>query len=248
MGAVDNKREHQPRSRVRQKHSQDTDSSSVKSNRRPSVDTVSTYLTNFSRESQDGREYTTGSVHDLLDCSIEDDVFGPSSISSTVSIQCDECETINFKSGEVTNVMIIQTEDDGYQCKTFQLTGPNKIHMLWQIPQYILITLGEVMFSVTALEFSFKQVPASMKSILTVIWLCSAGIGNLITVVFVKLNIFQHQAWEYLMFAVLIWIDMLLFAFLAYNYTNNPLIDIQPRSPKSPEKLPKSASDNDDVE
>uniref|UniRef100_A0A336M6U9 E3 ubiquitin-protein ligase n=1 Tax=Culicoides sonorensis TaxID=179676 RepID=A0A336M6U9_CULSO len=79
--------EHQPRSRVRQKHSQDTDSSSVKSNRRPSVDTVSTYLTNFSRESQDGREYTTGSVHDLLDCSIEDDVFGPSSISSTVSSQ-----------------------------------------------------------------------------------------------------------------------------------------------------------------
>uniref|UniRef100_A0A336LF68 CSON011213 protein n=1 Tax=Culicoides sonorensis TaxID=179676 RepID=A0A336LF68_CULSO len=218
-------------------------------------------------------------------------------INDNVTVHCDECETVNFKSGEVTNVMIIQTEDDGYQCKTFQLTGPNKIHMLWQIPQYILITLGEVMFSVTALEFSFKQVPASMKSILTVIWLCSAGIGNLITVVFVKLNIFQHQV-RFLQFNffqfnlnlfhftgvgishvrrlisvpsakitellvsssipttprtvlgsnLLIWIDMLLFAFLAYNYTNNPLIDIQPRSPKSPEKLPKSASDNDDVE
>lgn len=79
--------EHQPRSRVRQKHSQDTDTSSVKSNRRPSVDTVSTYLTNFSRESQDGRDYTSGSVQDLLDCSIEDDVFGPSSICSSVSSQ-----------------------------------------------------------------------------------------------------------------------------------------------------------------
>lgn len=79
--------EHQPRSRVRQKHSQDTDTSSVKSNRRPSVDTVSTYLTSFSRESQDGRDYTSGSVQDLLDCSIEDDVFGPSSICSSVSSQ-----------------------------------------------------------------------------------------------------------------------------------------------------------------
>lgn len=76
--------EHQPRSRVRQKYSQDTDTSSLKSNRRPSVDTVSTYLTNFSRESQDGRDYI-GSVNDLLDCSMEDDVFGPQSISSTSS-------------------------------------------------------------------------------------------------------------------------------------------------------------------
>lgn len=35
---------------------------------------------------------------------------------------------------------------------------PNTIHMAWQIPQYFLITVGEVVFSVTGLEFSYSQV------------------------------------------------------------------------------------------
>jgi len=32
------------------------------------------------------------------------------------------------------------------------------MHMLWLIPQYFVITMGEVMFSITGLEFSFTQV------------------------------------------------------------------------------------------
>lgn len=34
----------------------------------------------------------------------------------------------------------------------------NNIHIAWQIPQYALITAGEVMFSITGLEFSYSQV------------------------------------------------------------------------------------------
>lgn len=34
----------------------------------------------------------------------------------------------------------------------------NNIHIAWQIPQYVLITAGEVMFSITGLEFSYSQV------------------------------------------------------------------------------------------
>lgn len=35
---------------------------------------------------------------------------------------------------------------------------PNTVHMALQIPQYFLITAGEVVFSVTGLEFSYSQV------------------------------------------------------------------------------------------
>ena len=36
--------------------------------------------------------------------------------------------------------------------------SPNTVHMAWQIPQYFLMTAGEVVFSVTGLEFSYSQV------------------------------------------------------------------------------------------
>ena len=35
---------------------------------------------------------------------------------------------------------------------------PNSVHMALQIPQYFLMTAGEVVFSVTGLEFSYSQV------------------------------------------------------------------------------------------
>lgn len=34
----------------------------------------------------------------------------------------------------------------------------NNIHVAFQIPQYVLMTAGEVMFSITGLEFSYSQV------------------------------------------------------------------------------------------
>jgi dipeptide/tripeptide permease len=36
--------------------------------------------------------------------------------------------------------------------------GPKTVPMFWQIPQYLTITSGEVMFSITGLEFAYSQV------------------------------------------------------------------------------------------
>lgn len=38
------------------------------------------------------------------------------------------------------------------------MTAPNTLSMLWQIPQYIIITSGEVMLNVTALSMAFTEV------------------------------------------------------------------------------------------
>lgn len=40
----------------------------------------------------------------------------------------------------------------------YEVTPANTVHMLWLIPQYFVITVSEIMFSITGLEFSFMQV------------------------------------------------------------------------------------------
>jgi proton-dependent oligopeptide transporter, POT family len=48
----------------------------------------------------------------------------------------------------------------------------------WQMPAYVLLTAGEVMVSITGLEFSYTQAPRTMKSIVMAIWLLSIALGN----------------------------------------------------------------------
>jgi len=55
-------------------------------------------------------------------------------------------------------------------------------HMLWQIVAYVVITAGEVMVSVTALEFSYTQAPKKMKSLIMGVYLLVAiALGNILT-------------------------------------------------------------------
>lgn len=51
----------------------------------------------------------------------------------------------------------------------------------WQIGAYLVVTAGEVLVSITALEFSYKQAPLRMKSFIMSLFLLSTSIGNLMT-------------------------------------------------------------------
>lgn len=73
------------------------------------------------------------------------------------------------------------------------ITPANSVHILWLVPQYVVMTMGEVMFSVTGLEFSFTQAPTSMKSVLQSVWLLTVAFGNLIVVLIVEGNFLDAQ-------------------------------------------------------
>lgn len=64
--------------------------------------------------------------------------------------------------------LVEDSRSNSYTVVTTTVVRPNSINMLWQLPQFFVITVGEVLFSVTGLEFSYSQAAPTMKSVLQV--------------------------------------------------------------------------------
>ncbi|XP_059045686.1 peptide transporter family 1 [Achroia grisella] len=124
----------------------------------------------------------------------------------------------NFQSGAVYTINVHQESNGNYTANPVMITPANTVHILWLVPQYVVMTMGEVMFSVTGLEFSFTQAPASMKSVLQSVWLLTVAFGNLIVVLIVEGNFLDAQWKEFFLFAGLMMIDMLIFSVMAFRY------------------------------
>jgi POT family proton-dependent oligopeptide transporter len=54
-------------------------------------------------------------------------------------------------------------------------------NILWQIFAFVILTISEVMVSVTHLEFSYTQAPKKMKSIVMCTYLGAVSLGNFFT-------------------------------------------------------------------
>lgn len=55
-------------------------------------------------------------------------------------------------------------------------------HIIWQFLAYVVITLAEIMISITCLEFAYTQAPKKMKAIIMGCYYLSITAGNLFTV------------------------------------------------------------------
>uniref|UniRef100_A0A4W5Q041 Solute carrier family 15 member 1b n=1 Tax=Hucho hucho TaxID=62062 RepID=A0A4W5Q041_9TELE len=114
---------------------------------------------------------------------------------------------------------------------------PNTIHMGWQIPQYFLMTAGEVVFSVTGLEFSYSQAPSNMKSVLQAGWLFTVAVGNIIVLIVAEAAQLPDQWAEYILFASLLVVVCIVFAVMSYFYTYTDPAEIEAEF-KQPEHEP----------
>ncbi|XP_072542225.1 solute carrier family 15 member 2 isoform X2 [Salminus brasiliensis] len=113
---------------------------------------------------------------------------------------------------------ILRGDSDNLMWNKMVDVQPNNIHIAWQIPQYVLITAGEVMFSITGLEFSYSQAPASMKSVLQAGWLLTVAFGNVIVLIVAE-GAGLEQWTEFVLFAALLVAVSIIFSIMAYFYT-----------------------------
>ncbi|XP_052506004.1 solute carrier family 15 member 1 [Budorcas taxicolor] len=150
--------------------------------------------------------------------------------SPEISQQCEkQFKTSYLEFGSAFTYVITRKSDGCPEPKIFEDISPNTVSMALQIPQYFLLTCGEVVFSITGLEFSYSQAPSNMKSVLQAGWLLTVAVGNIIVLIVAGAGQFSEQWAEYVLFAALLLVVCIIFAIMArfYTYINPAEIEAQ---------------------
>ncbi|MCG7982279.1 MAG: POT family MFS transporter [Candidatus Thiodiazotropha lotti] len=103
----------------------------------------------------------------------------------------------------------------------YQIDAGHTPSIVWQLLAYLVLTSGEVMVSITCLEFSYTQAPVRMKSFVMAFFMMSIAIGNLFTSI-VNFSIEGTSLLQgvdyYLFFTLLMFFTTLLYALLSRYY------------------------------
>jgi POT family proton-dependent oligopeptide transporter len=75
-----------------------------------------------------------------------------------------------------------------------------KLSVAWQFVPYFIITVAEVLISITGLEFAYTQAPRAMKSTIMSLWLLTVFFGNIITAYFARINKFPEGSPQFFYF------------------------------------------------
>jgi POT family proton-dependent oligopeptide transporter len=94
---------------------------------------------------------------------------------------------------------------------------PQSVSALWQLIPYLLITMSEILVSITGLEFAYTQAPNRMKSTIMGFWLLTVSLGNIIVTLLARFGNLPLVAFFWV-FAGLMALAGLLFAFRANYY------------------------------
>jgi POT family proton-dependent oligopeptide transporter len=68
---------------------------------------------------------------------------------------------------------------EGDAINTRYVAPEQRASLWWQVFAYLVLTVAEILISVTGLELAFVVAPQTMKSFITAIWLASVGVANL---------------------------------------------------------------------
>jgi len=131
-----------------------------------------------------------------------------------------ELGSAEFKQGGNYNILVSGVKGAGNIITVDKVTPENTFSMFWQLPQYLIMTGGEVLFSITTMEFCFTQAPVTMKAVMLGMRYLTNAFGNVIDIVVMKAfeGVLPKQAYEFFLFGGLTLICMVIFGLMARGY------------------------------
>nr|XP_018913213.1 PREDICTED: peptide transporter family 1-like isoform X1 [Bemisia tabaci] len=122
-----------------------------------------------------------------------------------------------IKSGGVYT-LVLQKIDSKITGSIHIITPPATLHMLWMLPQTIILAFAELMFQITYLSFIFTEAPEKMKCIMSSLFSLSMAFGSVIVVLITRAGLFHRQSLEFLFYAGLMLLDVMLLILLSVRY------------------------------
>ncbi|EGC38988.1 hypothetical protein DICPUDRAFT_27701, partial [Dictyostelium purpureum] len=110
---------------------------------------------------------------------------------------------------------------------------PGTISIWLQLPQYLVLTIGEILISIPGLEFAYSEAPPSMKAIIMSGWLLAVSLGNIFVVFIVSAVNLGKQWVEFLVFAVVMSLFIFVYMYIAYKFKSSTASNNQDNQFKS---------------
>ena len=96
---------------------------------------------------------------------------------------------------------------------------PGAVSMAWQLPQYLFISIAEILVDVSALEFAYDDSPVHLRNMVTSLWCLCQAAGNLLDVV-LFLAMASVADWIlYYLFGLIMLVSTVWFCFHVRTYT-----------------------------
>ncbi|XP_060069395.1 solute carrier family 15 member 1-like [Ylistrum balloti] len=126
--------------------------------------------------------------------------------------------SMNVGTGASYTVLLYTNNTDTIHTVVYSSVTANTVSLLWMVPQYVIITVGEILFSVSGLAFAYSEAPKSMKSVVQAAWLLTTAVGDLIVVIVAEAQLLPSQTAEFFFFAALMTFVSLIFMLMSYFY------------------------------
>ncbi|XP_060881257.1 peptide transporter family 1-like isoform X2 [Metopolophium dirhodum] len=113
--------------------------------------------------------------------------------------------------------LTLQRNGDKMDVRLFAKDEGNYIHVLWQIPQYFIMSIADIVFVTTEIKFIFTEAPISMKSFIASFQFLAIALGSLLVITISTMS-FKSQAHEFLLYSGLMFADTLLLGYFSVVY------------------------------